>query len=227
MFEKKELIRGIELQNKSWELLRWSNRALQAGQLTMAEVHQSMSMADAAEAWIRRNFHCFPTDIRPQNEEVGAFANFFASYLKTSYRLVNNKRVSACGVCWCDFCSYLTSALVPRKPAKKAYGVAHGLKIILLRRLAEEMNLPYVEADLHEFLDGLDAATGRAVVTATYGQELLRRTEFLSQGEGVLVLWREMAWERNGKVREGFKLTAELFLNAEKCVKGALAKWFS
>ena len=51
----------------------------------------------------------------------------------------------------------------------------------------------------------------------TYRNELIRRTRFASQGEGVLVLWRELAWEGTAP-KKGFKLTTEDILNAEKTI---------
>ena len=58
---------------------------------------------------------------------------------------------------------------------------------------------------------------------ATYGRELLRRTEFASQGIGVLVLWREIAWDAKGQISPKFRLSPERIIAAERRLIDRLA----
>ena len=74
--------------------------------------------------------------------------------------------------------------------------------------------------------DAVDAVLGRwdprkDVALATWGFEMLRRSEFASQGEAVLALWREFAWEA-GRPRRGFRLTARAIVEAERRVRAVL-----
>ncbi len=66
-------------------------------------------------------------------------------------------------------------------------------------------------SDLHE-----------QIAIATWGAEMLRRSEFASQGEAVLALWREFAWEK-GRPKRDFRITARAICEAERRIREALA----
>ena len=53
------------------------------------------------------------------------------------------------------------------------------------------------------------------VAIATWGAEMLRRSEFASQGEAVLILWREFAWD-SGRLKRDFRITARAICDAER-----------
>lgn len=48
-----------------------------------------------------------------------------------------------------------------------------------------------------------------------YGVDLLSRLSGLKNGAASLVLWRSFAWTSQGSPKKGFKLSAEMILNAE------------
>jgi hypothetical protein len=138
------------------------------------------------------------------------------SYLATSYEVVDGSRVRACGGCWC--CVYWVGNrhLRPRNPDKKAKGVARELKILALRRMSEELGLPLVDRDFGPVL------SRPATALVAYAAELDRRSRFASQGEGVLALWREIAWTPEGKPKPKFRLKVSEILKAEADVAAAL-----
>ncbi len=63
----------------------------------------------------------------------------------------------------------------------------------------------------------------KSISRATWGSELLRRSVFASQGEAVLALWREFAWQ-NGSPKRKFKLTAQCLIEAEQAIADAIAE---
>jgi len=225
MFDRNKLKTVVDLQERSFGLLRWVNRGMIAGTLRFDAVHGALSLADAAEEWVRRHYGMIPESVRPPLDQVRPFSHLFASYLATSYEVADTRTVSEQPGCYCDFCRRLIAVknLRPRRPSKKARKEARALKLVLLRRLAAEMAIAANEVEFERLLDE-PGDLAAAISWATYGQELLRRSEFASQGEGVLVLWREIAWDDHGRVSPKFRLTHEAFLAAEATVKERLAK---
>jgi len=217
LFDPKELERVVSLQQKSYQLLRWVGDALRSGTLNFNKVHQADDVSVAAKEWVERHFHSIPGEARPDAAELEPFARLFASYLTTSFDLIaqpGTRRVSSHN-CYCAFCSYLAAAdhLRVRTPDKKARQRAHQMKDLYLSSLAAEAGVTLSAADRESLLS--DPKTADDLAFAAYGRELLRRSQFASQGEGVLVLWREIAWDQKGKVKKGFALSAERILQAE------------
>ena len=70
------------------------------------------------------------------------------------------------------------------------------------------------EGKIQQILE--DSAIAEDLAWAAYGRELVRRTEFTSQGIGVLVLWREIAWDSKGRIKAKFKLAPVRMIAAEK-----------
>lgn len=226
MFNPNELERVVTLQQKSYQLLRWVNDALRSGTLNFNKVHHAADVSVAAEEWVGRYFHSIPADARPDESELEPFARLFASYLTTSFDLVAQpgmRRVSS-HHCYCAFCSYLAAAdhLRVRSPDKKARQRAQQMKDLYLSSLAAEAGVALSAADRESLLS--DPKTADDLAFAAYGRELLRRSQFASQGEGVLVLWREIAWDQKGKVKKGFTLSAERILQAEATLVERLAQ---
>ena len=217
MFDSEELEQVVTLQQKSYLLLRWVNDALRGGTLNFNQVHAAADISVAAKEWVGRHFHSIPTDARPDETELEPFARLFASYLTTSFDLIAQpgKRLVSSSGCYCGFCSYLAAAdhLRVRSPDKKARQRAHQMKDLYLASLAAEAGVSPSPAAREALLS--DPKSADDLAFATYGRELLRRSQFASQGEGVLVLWREIAWDQKGKVKKGFTLSAERILQAE------------
>lgn len=218
MFDVGEMQRVVTLQSKSFLLLRWVNESLKARTLTFGVVHEAMSLSEAAIEWLYRHFASLPLACRPVEEDLQPFAHLFVSYLTTSYQLREEPgmvRVADKGRCYCRFCAYLVAAnhLVVRTPDKKAMVRAQEMKDLYLASLAQDVGVILIPAQRESLR--LDAKWTETLAYATYGRELLRRSEFASQGEGILVLWREFAWHK-GKLKKGFTLSAERILAAEQ-----------
>lgn len=178
-----------------------------------------MNTAEAAREWLERHFDSLPVKTRPEKIHLSEFAHIFASYLTTSFELIKapGTRLISPGGCYCAFCSYLGSAshLKTKKLSVKAKHSARQLKRIYLNSLAEEHELGLLNAAIDSILH--DHHLSPSVSLAIYMSELIRRSKFASQGEGVLVLWREIAWHNNAP-KGNYKLEAEKILHAEKLI---------
>lgn len=224
MFDPEELERVVSLQQKSYKLLQWVGDALRSGTLRFNTVHSSMELFEAAKEWIGRNLDSFPADARPDRSDLDAFAHLFASYLDTSFDLVAEpgQRLASSSNCYCRLCSYLVAAdhLRVKNPDKKARQKSRQMKDLYLSALAAELGVPLSYPEIEKLI--ADPALAQDIAFATYGCELLRRSRFASQGEGVLVLWREIAWDARGKIKKGFALSAERTLRAEATISNRL-----
>ncbi len=224
MIDILKLRQVLLLHEKAFALLKWVGSQMRRGPLDLSRVHTNMGVGDASEEWIRRNLCNLPDEVRPSEDELIPFARLFASYLRTSFEIgkpLPSRRLSSCG-CYCSFCSYLSSApyLKPRSLSKRARETAVELKRIYLRELAQDTDLEVNHCVVEELADA-GAPLARNAAMATYAKELIRRTEFVTQGEGVYALWREFAWV-DGHPDRRFRLTAKAVEQAQASIINAL-----
>lgn len=207
MLDPAELKRAIALHEKAFGLLLWLNRSFRSGRRTLQSVRGALTLADAARDWLRRNHAQIPEEFRPGPAEIEALSLQFTSFLSTSFEVVRTARLRCAG-CFCCGWWDPTTHLRARNPGKKAARDARELKRVALRELAREVQAWLPPEREERFLD-LSALT-----RVTYARELVRRSRFASQGEGVLALWREMP--------EGDRLSLKSMLAAEREVLEAL-----
>ena len=216
MIQRHHMKEVLRLHEKSYRLLRWVNQRFRSGNLKLSAVHEDISFVDAAEDWISHWHDSLPNDSRPEKGKLRPFASLFVSYLRTSFEPAPSGPRLSFPCCGCTCCSYLVNVaahLKPRKLTKKSKAAAAELKNLYVQKLLEELakdSSPAVVAALIEKSSDL----GRQIALATYGHELIRRSEFASQGEGVYALWREFAWEKSGP-KPGFKLTVDMIIDAQ------------
>ena len=226
MFNPDELKKVIELHQKSYNLFSWLNKKLKdfgrrsKKNTLFNEIHEKVSFYKGCFAWISRHLGEFPPDARPAKSEIEPFAHLFASYLTTSFFVTDTVRVS--DGCPCPFCSffYNITAFQVRNPDKKARLNAEKLKARYIETLAREAELPSVPSNIEEWIPK-NPELSRDISLATYAQELIRRSKFTSQGEAILVLWREIAWKDN-HLDKNFKLSNKTILEAESRILKSL-----
>lgn len=229
LFEISELERVLRLQKQSYGLLKWLNQHLKSGSLSFSVVHRAIGGSAAAEDWLGRNKAHIPPALVPPASDYREFSYLLASYLFTSFTLPTDKvteRVADCH-CFCDYCSYVVAIhrLVPRNPTAKDRQQAHALKRLFLGRLTEDLGYP-LEKSLEEAVFSTKTLS-LELSCATYAYQLIRRTEFASQGSAVLVLWRDIAWEDGRKPRKNFELTAARVVHSEQTLRSVLSALIS
>lgn len=220
MLDRAELRRAIALHEQAYGLFKWLNASMKRGQRALDGSLEALSFADAAAEWIRRWWSTLPTDHRPADADADAFAHLFASYLATSFRVVERSAVRACPGCWCCVHWIESKHLRARDPDRKARADAVELERSYLRGLAAATGVAPSPAAL-EALTG-DRTLAVPLALATYATELIRRTRFASQGEGVLALWRTISRDAKGRRNPKFRLTADAALVAEATVRARL-----
>jgi hypothetical protein len=219
MLNRDEVRLAVDLQHRSYNLLRWLSTAMTKGFVRFDRAHDYLDEVGAAKEWIERHLLNLPPSCRPALEHLDPFAQFFATYLTTSFDLVEKpkKRVaSACG-CFCPICTTLVTApqLKAKKVLRRDKARARKLKVRAIQEIAREHNL---QLDQQKAEKLIDSESGEYVSLVAYGLQLVSRMQGSSDGPSVLALWREIAWEKTGSPKKNFKLEANDILNAEKAL---------
>lgn len=224
MLSADRLTLAIDVHAQSYGLLRWVADAVRRGFIPATRAHQYASAGDAAVAWVEEHYWNLPEALRPDRRHLHEFANFFATYVTSSFDIVEQpglRRASPCG-CFCPLCSHLVHAphLRAKQLTKRDKARAQMLMIDRVAALAREEEIPTAEQDAVEAVE--DGATRRFAAYSAYGYWLIRRLEGATDGKSVLALWREVAWNRAGSPIKNFRLRYEDFVNAEEALAGAL-----
>ncbi len=220
MFDRDQVDEILDLQRRSYALLRWIDAKVQSGTLPLGSLHGALDASRAAAEWLSRNAASLPANTRPPEGKFEKFAHLFASYLVTSFEVSARKKIRA--ACGCELCSYLVDVpnLRVRAPSNLDRQVAGQLKLDCLEALAVEAGVPLVRAEL-ESIVGREPELARPLAIVAYVRELARRSEFRGQGRPVLALWRELAW-KGGRPDKSFALTADEVLDAQDTIRDRL-----
>jgi hypothetical protein len=225
MFDRAVLEQAVDLQRRSYELLKWMADAVRRGFIRFDTAHAYATLPQAALAWIERHFQDLPRAAQPTREELRPFSNLFSTYLEASFELVRDpgkKLHSPRNHCFCPWCSWLVDApnLRTRKLTGQDRKRAHRLEASYLRATAIELDVALSAARCEELLESSELS--EPIALATYGRDLLRRLEGSCEGPASLVLWRKFAWTRQGSPKKGFKLSADAVLAADAAVRGSI-----
>ncbi len=220
MLTLERVTRLLKLHERAYGLFTWLNASMKGGGTPLVRVGDSLAFADAAVEFLKVNHGRLPEEHRPEAADLEETAHLFVSYLATSYEVVDHALVRTCPGCWCCYFWAKNRHLQARNPDKKAASTARKLKLLYLRNLADEAELPLTDAELDAFY-GKRRELWPEIALATYVRELDRRSHFASQGEAVLSLWRELAWE-DGKPRKKFRLKADAAVAAEAKIRKAI-----
>jgi hypothetical protein len=227
MLNREELFQAVDLHERSYNLLLWLSTAISKGIIKFDRAHDYMDESEAAAAWIQGHFLNLPPNCRPdKHEQLKPFAQFFATYLTTSFDLQKrpDKRLkSECG-CLCPICAYLVtgSHLKTKKVSRRDKERARKLKITVVQRLSREHGAFFDREQAEKLIDSESNAAN--VAKLTYGQQLIERARGTSEGPAVLALWREFAWNKSGSPKKDFKLEAEDILRAEETLAKTIAE---
>lgn len=228
MLDPARLEEAIDLQRRSYALLRWLGDAIPRGFISFDTAHEYADSAESALAWISEHFDNLPHAARPTSrdaETMNRFANFFASYLETSFDFDENPGTllkSDCG-CYCPFCTVVFSA--PHLRTKRLFRSdkdrAKRLELDCLNDLAASLGLSFDVAVLAELLS--DHGTREQAALVAYAGQLLRRCDGTYTGPWVLAHWRTFGWRQTGSPKQDFELTPELVLEAERVLINKLS----
>jgi hypothetical protein len=220
MFDETELNEVLELHRRTYALMLWIGGAIQRGFIPFDRAHKYTTAVHSAEAWLDHHYLNLPVEARPavrSGPGLRPYANFLVSYLQTSFEFdayAGSRLVSKCG-CYCSFCTRLAAAssLRTKKPDRKDKEAAQTIKRQFLIALAQEQGRDLQDAELEKLLRSEELGHDAAVTA--YASELLNRSRGAKSSPAVLVLWREIAWTKQGSPKPKFRLRAKDILKAE------------
>jgi len=230
MFEHSTLVRAVDLQHRSFLLLRWLINAVKTGLIEFRTAHRYATLPEAAAKLIREHYLDIPANARPAEDDVPVVAAFLTTYLENSYDLIENpgKRLySPDNHCFCSMCSWLVNApnLKSKRITPSDKREAGKLRVQAMARLATECKLDVSNDQMAVLLS--DDAIREDVSLVAYGLDLFQRMDGVANGPAILALWRSFAWTREGSPIHDFRLTAERILAAEQNLIGALRQQVS
>lgn len=201
-----ELESALDLQKRAYGLLLWTGR--EAACLLDGE---SLGSAARCVDWLKRHLNEFPIDFRPAADEFDGFAKMLTSFFTTSFHLEGTG----------SYVRLLRGRKFKDGRNKKyaqgrAAEAAEELTRVAISSLAEEEGVR-LEGEIISYILKDDALTEQVSLWA-YGCELVRRSQFASQGPAVHHLWLEL----DEKKRRG--LNAEAIWKARSALIEALRK---
>lgn len=222
MFSRDEVLRAVDLQRRSYNLLRWVASGIGKGFISFNAAHSYTSVSSVAEAWIQRHYHNIPEDARPSHADLKDFSRLFVTYLENSFDLARNpgKRLySPGGHCFCPMCSWLTDApnLKTKTPTARDKNRARKMMLDVINCIAVENSVRLSEKTTEAIVD--DPNLRQELALCAYGADLSRRMRGVAIGAAALVLWRNFAWLPTGSPKRKFELTADLILDAESALR--------
>ena len=218
MLAESDIEFALSIQNRCFKLLQWLGNAIREGFIPLIKAHDVTDAGRAARVWVETHFYNLPEDCRPFSDDMEPFANFFGTYLETSFDIVAEPKaryISSCG-CFCSFCSHLAQAqhLKPKTLTLEDKERAARLRVRRMEMIAREEGMPSFELRIRESLR--DESLRLQASLSAYGAALLNRLKGVSDGPAVLALWRDFAWNRNGSPIRSFKLQTKLIIGAEQ-----------
>lgn len=218
MLSADRLTLAIDIQSRSYRLLRWVAEGVEKGFIAATRAHEYADVSDAAFDWIDEHYLNLPSQMRPERRHLREFANFFGTYVTSSFDFIEQpgtRLYSHCG-CYCPLCTRLVNAphLQPKKLSKRDKRRATDLMVDRVRALALEEGLALGSDEAANIVQNRE--TRRSAGYSAYGYWLIKRTDGFSDGKSILALWREIAWQPTGSPISGFKLQFKDFVDAEE-----------
>ncbi len=218
MLNQPEMRRLVDMQHRSFLLLKWMAKAVTEGFVNFETAHDYSTLPEAAEGWILGHYLNIPDNARPPRDDLPAFCSFFSTYLTNSFDLISNpgkQLYSPDAHCFCPMCSWLVDApnLKTKKLSPTDKRRAQKMRINALVNLAAQHGLDVGRDEIEEVLDDRRVFEDASLVA--YGYDLLRREKGIANGPAVLALWRGFAWNEFGSPKHGFRLKAKTIIDAE------------
>jgi hypothetical protein len=227
MLQEADIEQAVDLQARSYALLKWMAEGIRRGFIGFDAAHAYAHDAQAAAAWIERHYADLPPPARPPREHLAAFCRLFTTYLDGGQRLLRDpgqRLYSPDAHCFCEMCSwYIHNASL------KARTISSGDRRRADRQMRHSLDELALEHDrlLEEDEVGRlmrDAAFREALALYAYTETLLRRLRGGGAEIGVpLALWRRFAWTEQGAPKRKYRLNVAAILEASALLRQRLA----
>lgn len=214
-----EMRRLVDMQHRSYLLLKWMASAVKDGFISFDTAHNYSTLPEAAEVWILGHYLNIPQNARPPRDDLPAFCTFFSSYLLNSFDLSpspGKQLYSPDAHCFCPMCSWMVDApnLKTKKVRPEDKRRAQTMKRNALMNIAVELGIEISENVATEILD--DPQNSEDACLVSYGYDLIRRVDGVATGPAVLALWRGFTWTPSGSPKPGYRLRAESIVESEQ-----------
>jgi hypothetical protein len=178
MLNQSEMRRLVDMQQRSYRLLKWMAKAVNDGFVNFETAHDYSTLPEAAEGWILGHYLNIPDNARPRREDLPEFCAFFSTYLTNSFDFVGNpgkQLYSPDAHCFCPMCSWLVDApnLKTKRVRSTDKGRAQSMRVNALLNLAAEHRINISENGISELLG--DRTTTEDASLVAYGYDLLQR----------------------------------------------------
>lgn len=224
MLAADRLALALDIHARSYQLLQWVAEAVRRGFIPATRAHQYANAGDTAFDWMDEHYLNLPLAMRPERRHFREFANFFGTYVTSSFDIIEQPGTrldSRCG-CYCPMCAHLINAphLQPKRLRPGDRKRVLQLMVDRVAGLAREEGIRATDSAAAAVVSGEE--TRRSVAYSAYGYWLIQRLDGYTDGAAVLALWREIAWKRTGSPIPGFRLRHEDIVVAEHAVAAAL-----
>ena len=217
---REELNRVLDLQNKAYKLLLWIDG--EAPQLLSDTNVEAWKQTDTCEDWARQMMNTFPFELQCEENDIPTFSHLFSAFFTTSFHVEQKNESNWARTqghhydVWSrrKLVAGTTSIKKTKGQKEKQAKSAHNLRLIALEELAIENDVDLSHQQLETLAN--DSAIADALNLYSYAHELVRRSQFASQGAAVHSLWSTM----DKKTRQS--LNAEVIWQARETLLAAI-----
>jgi hypothetical protein len=207
--ELTELQTIVDLHKKAYDLLLWLNgQARSRPALLKVAQAESLASIERCIAWLKRHLNDFPVELRPRADEFQVFGRLFSSFFTTSFKVVDIQRWDTMETSLSRGAKSFRGRHHKKHTERREERAADELKRLALVGLAEEHALRLQTTTLEQAL--VEPTVAGDLTLWAYGRELIRRTQFASQGGAVHRLWLAL----DEKIRK--RLSAESIWKARE-----------
>jgi len=224
LLDQKKLGIAVDMQAKSYALLKWVGQGVSSGLLSFGTAHEYSTMPQAAADWIDIHYLNIPHGARVDRQDVQVFANFFSTYLENSFNLIADPgkiKFSPDAHCFCPMCSWMIDApnLKTKSLSTADKKRAWKMQVYSILQLGIDCGAKLDESRAETIV----AENGEATALLAYGHDLIQRLNATANGPAVLALWRRFAWNSSGSPKPKFRLSTKMILDAESDLQALLA----
>lgn len=218
MLDAANMQRLVDMQHRSYRLLKWVSQAVTSQFIRFDTAHQYTTLPEATEPWMVDHYSNLPVDARPDRQDLKAFSHFFSTYLSNSFDLVakpGKQRYSPGAHCFCPMCSWFVEAphLKTKKVDSRAKRRAQTMRVNVMAGWAAERHRSVPDSVLEGLLKQRSTFVDASL--AAYGVDLMERELAIANGPAVLALWRGFAWNELGSPNSRFQLSAAAIMDAQ------------
>ena len=216
MLDSIALKKAIHIHEMSYNLLFWMQQGIKKGFISFESAKIYTSFSDRTSEWLEKHYDDLPKDCRVEKQDIPLLANYFSSYLTSSFELVESpgRRKRSHDNCFCSVCHYWEDMpyLKTKKLTPKYKNKALKLMTYTLESYAIEFDIELSTEKIEFLLNDYR----EQISLCTYAYQLLKRINGEESSPAALALWRMFAWNDSGSPIHSFKLTPEMILASEK-----------